>query len=131
MRRDDLLARAVFYKVGHHGSHNATLLQAFEKMNHPDLTALIPVDKKDRISPRRMVEDARPQLVQTAYRENVEPGAPNGRCESSELRSAEKSSVRGVEASGDQAEGDESVHGIRVLRRITVRDWAYAPFAPI
>jgi beta-lactamase superfamily II metal-dependent hydrolase len=44
---DDLLARTVFYKVGHHASHNATLVKVFEKMNHPDLTALIPVDKKD------------------------------------------------------------------------------------
>ena len=44
---DDLLARTVFYKVGHHGSHNSTLVQAFEKMTHPDLTAMIPVHKKD------------------------------------------------------------------------------------
>ena len=29
---DDLLARTVFYKVGHHASHNATLVAAFEKM---------------------------------------------------------------------------------------------------
>lgn len=44
---DDLLARTVFYKVGHHASHNATLVEAFEKMSHPDLVALIPVHKKD------------------------------------------------------------------------------------
>ncbi len=44
---DDLLARTVFYKVGHHASHNATLVEAFEKMNHPDLVALIPVHKQD------------------------------------------------------------------------------------
>lgn len=44
---DDLLARTVFYKVGHHASHNATLIAQFEKMNHPDLAALIPVHKKD------------------------------------------------------------------------------------
>lgn len=44
---DDLLARTVFYKVGHHASHNATLVGALEKMNHPDLAALIPVHKKD------------------------------------------------------------------------------------
>ncbi|MEO8076416.1 MAG: hypothetical protein ABI818_08830 [Acidobacteriota bacterium] len=44
---DDLLARSVFYKVGHHASHNATLVELFEKMNHPDLVALIPVHKKD------------------------------------------------------------------------------------
>jgi glyoxylase-like metal-dependent hydrolase (beta-lactamase superfamily II) len=44
---DDLLARTVFYKVGHHASHNATLVAAFEKMGTPDLVALIPVNKKD------------------------------------------------------------------------------------
>jgi hypothetical protein len=44
---DDLLARTVFYKVGHHASHNATLVNTFEKMNHPGLVALIPVHKKD------------------------------------------------------------------------------------
>lgn len=44
---DDLLARTIFYKVGHHCSHNATLVAAFEKMDHPDLVALIPVDKSD------------------------------------------------------------------------------------
>jgi hypothetical protein len=43
----DLLGRTVFYKVGHHASHNATLVQVFEKMNHPDLVALIPVHKRD------------------------------------------------------------------------------------
>ena len=43
----DLLARTVLYKVGHHGSHNATLVAALEKMTHPDLMALIPVHKKD------------------------------------------------------------------------------------
>ena len=44
---DDLLARTVFYKVGHHASHNATLVAAFEKMNSPELVALIPVNKQD------------------------------------------------------------------------------------
>ena len=47
VQTDDLLARTVFYKVGHHASHNATLVAAFEKMGTPDLVALIPVDKKD------------------------------------------------------------------------------------
>lgn len=47
LKTDELLARTVFYKVGHHASHNATLVQAFEKMIHPDLVALIPVHKKD------------------------------------------------------------------------------------
>ena len=47
VKTDDLLTRTVFYKVGHHASHNATLVEAFEKMNRPDLVALIPVHKKD------------------------------------------------------------------------------------
>lgn len=44
---DQLMAQTVFYKVGHHASHNATLVDAFEKMNHPDLVAFIPVHKRD------------------------------------------------------------------------------------
>jgi hypothetical protein len=43
----DLLARTVFYKVGHHASHNATLVELFEQVNHPDLVAFIPVHKQD------------------------------------------------------------------------------------
>ncbi len=40
-----LLARTVLYKVGHHGSHNATLrTQGFELMTHPDLVAMLPVE---------------------------------------------------------------------------------------
>ena len=44
---EDLLARTVFYKVGHHASHNATLVELFEKVTHPDLVAFVPVHKKD------------------------------------------------------------------------------------
>jgi hypothetical protein len=44
---EDLLARTVFYKVGHHASHNATLVETFEKMGGEDLVALIPVHKQD------------------------------------------------------------------------------------
>lgn len=40
----DLLGRAVFYKVGHHASHNATLEGlGLELMTHPGLCAMIPV----------------------------------------------------------------------------------------
>jgi len=43
----DLLARTVLYKVGHHGSHNATLRQlGLELMAHPELVAMIPVDRE-------------------------------------------------------------------------------------
>jgi hypothetical protein len=44
----DLLARTVFYKVGHHGSHNATLKQnGLELMTSADLSAFIPTNEVD------------------------------------------------------------------------------------
>jgi hypothetical protein len=43
----DLLKRTVLYKVGHHASHNATLVEAFEIMGSEELVAMIPVDKTD------------------------------------------------------------------------------------
>jgi hypothetical protein len=44
----DLLRRTVFYKVGHHGSHNATLKQkGLELMTHPALSAFIPTNEHD------------------------------------------------------------------------------------
>ncbi len=44
---EDLLARTVLYKVGHHGSHNATLRErGLELMTHRDLVAMIPVDQE-------------------------------------------------------------------------------------
>jgi hypothetical protein len=43
----DLLQRTVLYKVGHHGSRNATLsAQGLELMTHPELVALLPVDQE-------------------------------------------------------------------------------------
>ncbi|MDF2191175.1 hypothetical protein [Paraflavitalea sp. CAU 1676] len=42
----DLLARTVFYKVGHHASHNATARKhGLELMTSEDLVAMIPVDE--------------------------------------------------------------------------------------
>ncbi len=42
----DLLQRTVFYKVGHHGSHNATLRAlGLEQMNSEELMAFVPVDR--------------------------------------------------------------------------------------
>ncbi|MGA9755029.1 MAG: MBL fold metallo-hydrolase [Desulfobaccales bacterium] len=42
----DLMRRTVFYKVGHHGSHNATLKEGgLEAMTTPGLVAAIPVDE--------------------------------------------------------------------------------------
>lgn len=41
---DDILRRVVFYKVGHHASHNATArARGLELMTHHDLCAAIPV----------------------------------------------------------------------------------------
>jgi hypothetical protein len=47
---DDLLARTVLYKVGHHSSHNATLRQhGLELMTNDDLVAMVPLDKATAI----------------------------------------------------------------------------------
>jgi hypothetical protein len=44
---DDLLSRTVLYKVGHHGSHNATLrAKGLEKMTSEELVSMIPVHRK-------------------------------------------------------------------------------------
>ena len=44
----DLLARTVFYKVGHHGSHNATArAKGLALMGNPDLTAFVPTNQAD------------------------------------------------------------------------------------
>jgi hypothetical protein len=43
----ELLGRTVFYKVGHHCSHNATLKKGgLELMNRDDLVAFIPLDEE-------------------------------------------------------------------------------------
>jgi len=50
---NDLLARTVLYKVGHHGSHNATLrLQGLELMVSDELVAMIPVDHSMAVKKR-------------------------------------------------------------------------------
>ena len=43
----NLLENTVLYKVGHHGSHNASLVEAIEAMKHEELVIMIPVDRKD------------------------------------------------------------------------------------
>jgi hypothetical protein len=43
----ELLSRTVLYKVGHHGSHNATMRgKGLEMMESPGLVAMIPVHRK-------------------------------------------------------------------------------------
>jgi hypothetical protein len=47
LKVNELLKRTVFYKVGHHGSHNATLKKSgLELMDSPELVAMIPTNKK-------------------------------------------------------------------------------------
>jgi hypothetical protein len=47
VKMEDLLKQTVFYKVGHHGSHNATLKKhGLERMAHPELSAMIPVNRE-------------------------------------------------------------------------------------
>src|SRR5262249_21985630 len=44
----DLLGRTVYYKVGHHGSENATLKgKGLELMTQADFAAFIPTNQKD------------------------------------------------------------------------------------
>jgi hypothetical protein len=44
----DLLGRVVYYKVGHHGSENATLKEkGLELMKSKDLSAFIPTNEND------------------------------------------------------------------------------------
>ncbi len=45
---EDILLRTVVYKMGHHGSHNATLdAQGLERMTDPSLVVFIPVVETD------------------------------------------------------------------------------------
>jgi hypothetical protein len=47
LKIDDLLSRTIFYKVGHHASHNATLRdRGLELMTDTRLCAMIPVVRK-------------------------------------------------------------------------------------
>lgn len=57
-----LLAKTVFYKVGHHGSHNATVKRpGLEDMADPALTAFIPVSRATAAKQgRRDPETGRP-----------------------------------------------------------------------
>lgn len=43
----NLLEKTVFYKVGHHCSHNGTLVEGLNAMTHDELVAMIPVDTTD------------------------------------------------------------------------------------
>jgi hypothetical protein len=43
----DLLERTVFYKVGHHGSENASFKPYVDLMKRPELVAMLPVNEQD------------------------------------------------------------------------------------
>lgn len=43
---EELLKRTVFYKAGHHSSHNATLAKGLDLMNEKELVIFIPVNQK-------------------------------------------------------------------------------------
>lgn len=45
VKAEDLLEKTVFYKVGHHGSHNATIKSGLDLMKSGELAAMIPVDQ--------------------------------------------------------------------------------------
>lgn len=56
----DLLQRTVFYKVGHHCSHNATIKRGgLELMESKDLVAFIPLDKKTAAAQGRKDENGK------------------------------------------------------------------------
>lgn len=87
VRSDDLLARTVLYKVGHHGSHNATLREkGLELMSSPELTAMIPVDrvtakKMDWLMPfpgllRRLEEKTKGRILDAQT--GLDEAAPQG-----------------------------------------------------
>jgi hypothetical protein len=71
---DKLLANTVLYKVGHHGSINATDQTMLKtKMTNKELVAVIPVDMK-------RAEDKKWEFpAKVLYNPNPEPGDPNGR----------------------------------------------------
>ncbi|MFL5382613.1 MAG: hypothetical protein ACJ8GN_08895 [Longimicrobiaceae bacterium] len=96
----DLLARTVFYKVGHHASHNATVDEkGLELMVREDLMAAIPVDREValRKHPKwmmpadalyaRLVEKTHGRVIRsdTGWPENHPPDDPE-RIEISRLR---------------------------------------------
>lgn len=78
VRGRELLERTVFYKVGHHGSHNATATeQGLELMAGPGLTAFIPLDeqvaraKRWPMPARKLAERLREKTGGRTYRSDA------------------------------------------------------------
>jgi Metallo-beta-lactamase superfamily len=67
----DLLKRTIFYKVGHHGSHNATLKEHGVDQMDALKTAIIPVDEMEALK-KRWGRMPLPNLI--AALENKAPG---------------------------------------------------------
>jgi hypothetical protein len=102
---DDLLARTVFYKVGHHASHNATLVAGLEKMTSPELVALIPVHKQDpKHHQEERLANARYQSLQQADGEDAQSRPPDGRGESTRLRPEKEPRKGSLEQARHQTE---------------------------
>ncbi|MGC4043425.1 MAG: MBL fold metallo-hydrolase [Armatimonas sp.] len=107
---ENLLARVAFYKVGHHGSHNATIKdKGLAKMTRSDLVAYVPVSvpvAQDSMSYCPMPFYPVIRALQTATRGRV--FLPNGKAieplpegltpgqEQAELRKSAKITLAGV-----------------------------------
>jgi hypothetical protein len=58
----DLLSRTVLYKVGHHGSHNATMKEkGLERMTSKKLVAMIPTDESTAKKQGRKDQNGKPR----------------------------------------------------------------------
>jgi hypothetical protein len=109
----DLLNRTVLYKVGHHGSHNATLREkGLEMMISPDLVAMLPVDEKIAHNVKHWMQmPFKPLLDQLgkktagriywADRDSAEPKKKGGKAKAD-------GATAGVEFSTENLVGDEN-----------------------
>ena len=69
----DLLERTILYKVGHHGSHNATLREkGLEMMTSRELVALLPVDEVQAHKPKGRDKDGWEMPAEALYERLVE-----------------------------------------------------------
>lgn len=65
---ENLLSRTVFYKAGHHSSHNATLRQGLDLMNEKELIIMIPVDEK--VSTKFKFAMLKPEMLKGYHRKS-------------------------------------------------------------
>jgi hypothetical protein len=95
VKASDLLARTVFYKVGHHSSHNATAKgKGLEMMQMPkELTAFIPVDRA--VALKRNPKGSWKMPAKSLYRRLLEKC--NGRVMRSDIGWAKPPTAAGVD----------------------------------